>query len=180
MGGDDVETRVQKFCDAHKNTLELAITHNIISLSNQMLGCDGNKRLENGLRELAPVLNNSKSPAAAYEALQKIITGVTLVSVGAAYAEATKGAIDRERASEAGKNSGKIRREVADETWRPYALNLAVATRKENKAITQFDLAAKIGSRWALKIPCPKSMLISAISQWEREGSLPKRNKHDK
>lgn len=79
-------------------------------------------------------------------------------------------------ASIAGINSGKSRRDEAEETWRTHALNLAITIRGKDKGITQINLAAKIKSSWTLKIHCPESQLISAISQWEREGKLPRRN----
>jgi hypothetical protein len=98
---DDVETRVQKFCDAHLDIIKFAIERNVIGCGNRMLGHDGKKRFETGLRDLIPTIDNSELPAAAYEALQKIIVGVALVSVGAAYAEATKAAIISKKNREA-------------------------------------------------------------------------------
>lgn len=110
----DLETRVQKFCDAHRDTIKFAIEHSIIRLGNRMLGHDGNKRLENGLRDLIPTIDNSQFPAAGYEALQRIITGVTLVTFGAAYAEETKTVVINKRNREVAKrtrlkDSGPIR-----------------------------------------------------------------------
>jgi hypothetical protein len=87
---EDIEVRVQEFCDAHQNTIKFAIERNIIRLGNRMLGPDGKKIIEAGLRDLIPTIDNLQLPAPAYVALGKIITGITLVSVGAAYAEATK------------------------------------------------------------------------------------------
>jgi hypothetical protein len=177
MSDDEIETRVQKFCDAHRDGIKFAIEHNIIKPGNRMLGHDGKKRFEAGLRDLIPAIDNSQLPAAAYEALQKIITGVTLVTFGAAYTEATKNVIDRERARAAGKASAKIKRSEVEEGWMPHALELAVAIRKEDKAITQVNLAPQIKSRWRLRLKCPESQLILAISRWEREGKLPRRCK---
>jgi hypothetical protein len=97
MSDNDLETRVQKFCDAHRDTIKFAIENSIIRLGNRMLGHDGNKHLKNGLRDLIPTIDNSQLPAAGYEALQKIITGVTLVTFGAAYAETTKTVIINKR-----------------------------------------------------------------------------------
>jgi hypothetical protein len=174
---DDIESRVQKFCAAHQATIKFAIKNNIIRLDSRMLGDDGMKNFKNGMRDLISTIDNSEHPAVGYEALQKIITGVTLVSVGAAYAETAKTAIIRQWASAAGKISAKFRQAEAEEGWLTHALKLAVAIRTEDKAITQADLAAKIKERWALKIKCPKSQLIPAISRWEREGKLPRRNK---
>jgi hypothetical protein len=177
MSDDEIETRVQKFCDAHRDGIKFAIEHNIIKPGNRMLGHDGKKRFEAGLRDLIPAIDNSQLPAAGYEALQKIITGVTLVTFGAAYTEATKNVMNRERATAAGNASGKIRRSEVEEGWLPHALKLTIAIRDENKAITQSKLAAEIKSRWALKIHCPESQLIQAISRWEGEGKVARRDK---
>ena len=76
---DDIESRVQKFCDAHQATIKFAIKNNIVELGNRMLGDDGMKRFKNGMRDLISTIDNSEHPAVGYEALQKIITGVTLV-----------------------------------------------------------------------------------------------------
>jgi hypothetical protein len=76
-----------------------------------------------------------------------------------------------------GKKSGESRQAEAEEGWLPHALELAVKVREEDKGITQIDLAAEIKNRWKLKIRCPRSMLVQAISEWEDEGKLPRRNK---
>lgn len=102
MNDKDVETTVQKFCDTHRDIITFAIEFGIIRLGNRMLGHDGNKHLENGLRDLIPTIDNSQLPAG-YEALQKIIKGVTLVTFGAAYAEATKIAVINKRNSDVAK-----------------------------------------------------------------------------
>jgi hypothetical protein len=101
MSDDDVKTRVQNFCAAHRNTIKSAIENNIIRLNNRMLGHDGKKHFESGMRDLIPIIDNSQLPVAGYEALTKIITGLTFVTFGAAYAEATKTAIISKKNREA-------------------------------------------------------------------------------
>jgi hypothetical protein len=78
-----------------------------------------------------------------------------------------------------GKKSEESRRAEAIEGCEDHALKLGVKVREEedNKGITQIDLATEIKKRWKLKIHCPHSMLVRAISQWEHEGKLPRRNK---
>jgi hypothetical protein len=80
-------------------------------------------------------------------------------------------------ASIRGIKSGEARRAEAEETWKPHALKLAIAIRKEHKAISQVDLAGEIKLRWTLVIGCPKTQLVPAISKWEQDGDLAKRNK---
>jgi hypothetical protein len=81
----------------------------------------------------------------------------------------------RQRQSNAGKASGKARRDEAEQTWQPHALSLAIEIQAEDSGILQINLKKQIESRWRLKIPCPRSQLIKAISRWQREGKLARR-----
>ena len=91
----------------------------------------------------------------------------------------TRQALDlRRTASLRGKKSAQNRRIEAEETWRPHALKLAKEVRKNQRAITQDDLAYEIKQRWKLiGIRCPKTQLVLAIRQWERSGEIPKRHR---
>jgi hypothetical protein len=73
--------------------------------------------------------------------------------------------------------SGESRRAEAEETWKPHALCLAKKIRQEQPGITQGKLAIEIAERWGLRIHCPKTQFVGAISGWEKTGLLKKRNK---
>ncbi len=77
---------------------------------------------------------------------------------------------------DAGRESGKQRKEIADTTWRPHALELAKAIRKRYPAITQESLKEKIQQDWRLKVPCPNKALLLAIREWEKGGKLSRRS----
>jgi hypothetical protein len=76
-----------------------------------------------------------------------------------------------------GKASGATRHAEAEEGWKPHALQLAKQARKEQPGITQADLADKIKTKWRLRIRCPRTQLIPAISGWEKDGTLTRRHK---
>lgn len=82
----------------------------------------------------------------------------------------------RRQRQTAGKSSGRVRGETAAQTWKPHALDLAKTIRREQPSIAQTDLKEEIVSRWRQKIHCPETQLIKAISRWENEGELPRRN----
>jgi hypothetical protein len=76
-----------------------------------------------------------------------------------------------------GTASGKKRRDEAEEGWKPHALKLAQQARQEQPGITQANLVDEIKIRWRLKISCPGTQLIPAISGWEKDGTLIRRDK---
>jgi hypothetical protein len=76
-----------------------------------------------------------------------------------------------------GKASGAARHTEAEEGWKPHALELAKQGRAEQSGITQADLADEIQTKWRLKIRCPGTQLIPAISGWEKDGTLTRRHK---
>lgn len=76
-----------------------------------------------------------------------------------------------------GKASGKKRSAETEEFWRPHAHELAIEFGQVRPGITQIELANEIKNAWRLKIHCPETQLIRAISRWEKDGRLPKRNK---
>ncbi|KAF2990045.1 hypothetical protein OGR47_17510 [Methylocystis sp. MJC1] len=87
-----------------------------------------------------------------------------------------------------GKVSARSRRDTAEVTWKPIALELAKEIRSKEPKITQVELAEKIEARWyhrvqkiearlGRKIKCPKTQLIPALSKWEKNGELVKCNK---
>jgi len=76
-----------------------------------------------------------------------------------------------------GKASGATRHAEAEEGWKPHALLLAKQARKKQPGITQAELADEIITKWRLKIHCPKTQLIPAISGWEKDGTLTRRHK---
>jgi hypothetical protein len=76
-----------------------------------------------------------------------------------------------------GKASGAARHAEAEEGWKPHALQLAKQARKEQPGITQTKLAHEIKTKWRLKIRCPRTQLIPAISGWEKDGTLTRRHK---
>lgn len=83
----------------------------------------------------------------------------------------------RKKGKRGGKASGKARRDEAEQTWQPHALDVAIEIQAEDPSIIQISLAEKIKSRWRLKIHCPKSQLVKAISRWQQEGKLAPRKK---
>jgi hypothetical protein len=93
-----------------------------------------------------------------------------------AVAEAATKAMS-DQGSLGGVASGVKRRDEAEQTWQPHALSLAIEIQAKDQGIVQISLKKEIESRWRLKIPCPKSQLIKAISRWQREGKLARRNK---
>jgi hypothetical protein len=76
-----------------------------------------------------------------------------------------------------GKASGAARHAEAEEGWKPHALQPAKQGRKEQPGITQAELAHEIKTKWRLKIRCPGTQLIPAISGWEKDGTLTRRHK---
>jgi hypothetical protein len=79
--------------------------------------------------------------------------------------------------SPGGKASGKMRHAEAEEQWKPHAMQLAKQARKDKPGITQAALADEIITKWRLKIRCPGTQLIPAISGWEKDGTLTRRHK---
>jgi hypothetical protein len=84
----------------------------------------------------------------------------------------------RRSQTENGKKRALQKAQIADETWRPVALKLAVMARKSNPRSSQEDVANYIREHWDKhsKYICPKNRtLISAISNWEHEEKLVRR-----
>ncbi len=111
------------------------------------------------------------------DAMRLTIIAPGLLGYTAPLTDRQKNDLIRELGAAGGTSSGKTRRAEAEEGWRPHALKLSIIIRKEDKGITQTSLAAEIKSRWTLKLQCPSSQLIPAISRWEREGKLARRDK---
>lgn len=84
--------------------------------------------------------------------------------------------LHQDRAKSAGKKSGKSRKARAENTWKPHALQLAIATRKTNPTLSQESLADKILAKWGQDVqPIGRRSLIDFISQRERTGEIQKR-----
>lgn len=79
--------------------------------------------------------------------------------------------------SAGGRSSGKTRAKKAEDTWHPYALALALKSRKEDQTLSQDDVATYILDNWGH--PKPKifkpghSSLKRFISQKIKSGELP-------
>jgi hypothetical protein len=126
----------------------------------------------------APELRDAASLARCHDTLARAIHvwGLLHFQIGQHAGMVDKRAEKPVRAWTGGKASGRVRNKEADETWRPHALKLALAARKDNPSSTQKNVAAAITKGWRLKIPCPKTQLLLAIRRWERDGKLPKRS----
>jgi hypothetical protein len=79
------------------------------------------------------------------------------------------------KGSDGGNASGAARLEKADEEYRNDALDLAKQIRTEKPHLSQKAVATEIGCRWKSERPCRDSMLVPLVSEWEREGKLPRR-----
>lgn len=176
MSDEDIEARVEKLWDVVFCEIKKAIESGAIKSSPSLLVPNGMELLKNNLRVLIPIIDQSPHGAWGRVALVNVIVGGVMFGSGAIYTDDTKRLILRQPASKGGKESGKNRRAENEEGWRPRAFSLACKIRDEDKGITQAKLALKIKDRWKLMIPCPESQLIHAISQWEKEGKLPRRN----
>ncbi len=82
-----------------------------------------------------------------------------------------------EQKSEAGRKSVEVRQREIEEGWKPHALQLAREAQAKNSDLSQMDLASEIKTHWRLKIRCPKSQLVKAISKWQALGELHKPNR---
>ena len=74
-----------------------------------------------------------------------------------------------------GRRSGEVRSQIAQTTWRPHALELAIQIRDEYRDFSQPDLASEIRERWKLEKPKAPSLgtLIKFIREMEDAGKLP-------
>jgi len=108
-------------------------------------------------------------------AAEDLIAGAFLIGTCVAYTDSTRAFLRGPAFS--GVLSGKARHVEAEETWLPHALELAGAIQAETGGLVQARLAEEIVARWSLKIHCPETQLVKAISRWQRDGKLAKRNK---
>ncbi|HEY8032695.1 MAG TPA: hypothetical protein VIF02_10080 [Methylocella sp.] len=173
------EEKVLQFVNILENAARFALSSNAMPVP-----ADDRKMVERSLRKLRPAFDELEKivePLRAcdpdgvnngFEAIYQLMSASFAIGVAGAFMKSAKNLFKKERAREHGKKSGEQRRKDAEITWRPHALELAKRIQAEKPNISQLDLAAEIANRWRLKIPCPKSQLVNAISGWQKVRAL--------
>jgi hypothetical protein len=178
------EEKVLQFVDILENAARFALSSNAMPVP-----ADDRRMVERSLRKLRPAFDELEKivePLRAcdpdgvnngFEAIYQLMSASFAIGVAGAFMKSAKNLFKIERAREHGKKSGEERRKEGEETWRPHARELAREIQAEKPTISQLDLKHEIESRWRLKIHCPKSQLVKAISGWQKDGTLTKPSK---
>ena len=113
------KTKVEKFCDDLLDIAGRALVSGILKPGDRETLFRGKMAVENGMRDLTRIVDQSNFGTLGYEAMQQIVRGAFHIGCCAVYPDSHKVFIDRQKSSRGGKK-GSIGRIEKKELWQRH------------------------------------------------------------
>jgi hypothetical protein len=125
------KTKAEKFCDDLLDTAGRALVSGILKPGDRETLFRAKMAVENGMRDLTRIVDQSNFGTLGYEAMQQIVRGAFHIGCCAVYPDSHKVFIDRQKSSRGGKK-GSIGRIEKKELWQCHVRDRVAEQYREN------------------------------------------------